>query len=53
MGRQLDRMKKAIAENRKKAGERAAMPKHCCQTGWADVHTAACLKRRKEARRAK
>ncbi len=51
--RQLERMKKAIAENRKKAGEKRAMPKHCCNTGWTDVHTAACLKRQQEAKRAK
>lgn len=43
MGRNIDRMKKAIAEARAANKEpKARMP--CCNSGWPDIHTANCPK---------
>jgi len=38
------KMKKAIAQARKKAGEPKTPKPRCCNSGWADVHTAKCHK---------
>jgi len=39
----LKRMRAAIAEARAKKGEKP-VPKPCCKSGWADIHTRNCPK---------
>lgn len=36
--RNIDRMKKAIAENREARGQK----KPCCLSGWPDIHARTC-----------
>lgn len=51
MGRNIERMRKAIAEARAVRKEPPAK-KPCCSGGWADIHTAKCPKN-KDRKRAK